>query len=62
MRKKASDVDVGAAVAAVQAAHAQGTLNKVGLLELKAFLKSRKLPVGGKKSEILERALSALQQ
>ena len=59
-RKKASDVSAEDAVAAVRAAHAQGTLAKLGLLELKAFLKANGKPVGGKKAEVLERAQAVL--
>lgn len=59
-RKKASDVDAAEAEAAVRAAHAAGTLAKVPMLELKAFLKAHGKPVGGKKAEILERAQALL--
>lgn len=54
-RAKASDVDIAAAVSKVQAAHAGGGLGKVTIPELKAFLRSVKQPVGGKKGELEER-------
>lgn len=44
-----------AAVSKVQAAHAGGGLGKVTIPELKAFLRSVKQPVGGKKGELEER-------
>jgi hypothetical protein len=61
-RKKASDVCTEDAEKAVRNAHTMGTLSKVALIELKAFLKSRGLPVGGKKAEVLERVENHLAQ
>lgn len=54
-RKKASDINVEEAVAKVKAAKAGGTLAKLSLLELKAYLKSVGKPVGGKKADLMER-------
>jgi hypothetical protein len=54
-RKKASDINVEEAVAKVKAAKSAGTLMKLSLLELKAYLKSVGKPVGGKKAELVER-------
>jgi hypothetical protein len=59
-RKKASDVSLDDAVKVVQLAHAQGSFAKVGLLELKAFLKAKGKPVSGKKAELVERAQAVL--
>lgn len=54
-RKKASDINVEEAIAKVAAARTSGTLAKLSLLELKAYLKSAGKPVGGKKAELVER-------
>lgn len=59
-RKKASDVTPEQAEAAVQQAHASGSFAKVGLHELKAFLKAHGKAVGGKKAELVERAQALL--
>jgi hypothetical protein len=40
--------------------HAAGTLGKLTIPELKAYLKSLRLLVGGKKGELEERARQAL--
>lgn len=60
MRKKASDFDATQAEAVLRTAHAAGTLQKVSVPEMKAFLKSRGLLLGGKKAEIIERVVAAL--
>ena len=44
-----------AVTAKVQQLHAAGSLGKLTIPELKAYLKSMKLPVGGKKAELEER-------
>ncbi len=41
--------------------HAAGTLGKLTIPELKAYLKSLRLPVGGNKGDLEERARQALQ-
>jgi hypothetical protein len=46
--------------AKVLAMHVAGTLGKLTIPELKAYLKSLRLPVGGKKGELEERARQAL--
>jgi SAP domain len=61
VRRKASDVTTEAAEQVVRQAQEQGTFAKVGLAELKAFLKSRGKPVGGKKADVVERAQEALR-
>ena len=60
-RKKASDINVEEAVAKVHAAKADGTLAKLSLLELKAYLKSVGKPVGGKKADLIERVGATAQ-
>jgi SAP domain len=60
-RKKASDVNVEDAVVKVKAAKNAGTLGKLSLLELKAYLKSVGKPVGGKKAELIERVEAAAE-
>ena len=40
--------------------HAAGSLGKLTIPELKAYLKSLRLPVGGKKGDLEERARAAL--
>lgn len=54
-RKKASDVNTEEAVAKVKAAIAAGTMIKLNLQGLKAYLKSIGAPVGGKKADLIER-------
>ena len=58
--KAKKDVDAAAACARVCALAAAGTLAAATMDELKAFLKSSKLPVGGKKAVLVERAAGAL--
>ena len=49
-----------AVTAKVQQMHAAGTLSKLTMPEMKAYLKSMKLPVGGKKGELEERVRQSL--
>ena len=59
-RAKASDVNPEEAEVALRTAQAQGSFAKVGLAEIKAFLKWKGKPVGGKKAELVERAIALL--
>jgi ribosomal protein L7/L12 len=54
-RKTAADINVNEAIQKVKAAKASGSLGKLSLLELKAYLKSKSKPVSGKKADLLER-------
>ena len=58
--KCGSDDSPSAVTAKVLAMHVAGTLGKLTIPELKAYLKSLRLPVGGKKGELEERARQAL--
>lgn len=49
-----------AVTAKVQAAHAAGTLGKLTIPELKAYLKTIKQPVGGKKGDLEQRVRASL--
>ena len=60
-RKKASDVAPEQAEAVVRQARACGSFAKVGLHELKAYLRAQGKPVGGKKAELVERVQALLQ-
>ncbi|PRW56060.1 hypothetical protein C2E21_5110 [Chlorella sorokiniana] len=60
-RPKAADIDLAAVTAKVQAAVAPGgSFAKITLPELKAYLKSIKQPVGGKKGDLEDRVRVAL--
>lgn len=54
-RKKAEDIDLAEVEKKFQEKQAAGRLQDVSIPELKCFLKARKLPVGGKKSDLLAR-------
>ena len=54
-RKKAEDVDLAEVEKKMHERHAAARLQDVSIPELKCFLKARKLPVGGKKSDLLAR-------
>ena len=54
-RKKAEDIDLAEVEKMLHEKQAAGRLQDVSIPELKCFLKARKLPVGGKKSDLLAR-------
>lgn len=54
-RKKAEDIDLAEVEKKLHEKQAAGRLQDVSIPELKCFLKARKLPVGGKKSDLLAR-------
>lgn len=54
-RRKVSDISVEESTTKVKAAIAAGTLTKLSVPELKVYLKSIGKPVGGKKSDLLQR-------
>ncbi|KAL3154065.1 hypothetical protein ABBQ32_013608 [Trebouxia sp. C0010 RCD-2024] len=54
-RKKADDIDLAEVEKKVCEKQAAGRLQDISIPELKCFLKARKLPVGGKKAELLAR-------
>ena len=57
---RTSSLDAAQIEAKVQQMHADGLQAKLSVPEIKVFLKSRKLPVGGKKADLLLRLSSAL--
>ena len=61
-RTKAADLDVAAVEAKVRAKHAEQQLEKLSIPEIKCFLKVKKLPVGGKKGDLLERLVKCLAE
>ena len=61
-RAKPDDLDVEAVKQAVQQKQAAGKLQELSVNELKVALKARKLPVGGKKGDLLARLQSVLSQ
>ena len=54
-RKKADDIDLAEVEKKIQDKFAAGKLADLSIPELKCFLKARKLPVGGKKSDLVAR-------
>ncbi len=54
-RKKADDMDLAEVEKKVQEKFAAGRLQDLSIAELKCFLKAHKLPVGGKKSDLVSR-------
>lgn len=58
-RRKVSDISVEESTAKVKAAMAAGKLTSLSVPELKVYLKSIGKPVGGKKSDLLERIQSS---
>ena len=54
-RKKAEDVDLAEVEKKIHEKQAAGRLQDLSIPELKCFLKARKLPLGGKKSDLLAR-------
>jgi len=54
-RKKADDIDLAEVEKKIQEKFAAGKLADLSIPELKCFLKARKLPVGGKKSDLVAR-------
>lgn len=54
-RKKADDIDLAQVEKKIQDKLAAGKLADLSIPELKCFLKARKLPVGGKKSDLVAR-------
>jgi hypothetical protein len=59
-RTKAGDLDAAHVEAKVRAQHAAGALDKLSIPEMKVFLKARKLPLGGKKADLVARLGEAL--
>ncbi|PSC72899.1 hypothetical protein C2E20_3898 [Micractinium conductrix] len=59
-RAKPAEIDLAAVTAKVQQLHAAGTLGKLTIPEMKAYLKSLRQPVGGKKGELEERVRQSL--
>ena len=59
-RKKADDVDLAEVEKKIHDKQAAGRLQELSIPELKCFLKARKLPVGGKKADLLARMESLL--
>ena len=59
-RVKASDVDLVSVKAKIEAARASGSAGGLTIPELKAWLKSCGLPVGGKKSDLEARLMTSL--
>ena len=54
-RKKADDIDLAEVEKKIQEKLGAGRLQDLSVPELKCFLKARKLPVGGKKSDLVAR-------
>ena len=54
-RKKADDIDLAEVEKKIQEKFGAGRLQDLSIPELKCFLKARKLPVGGKKSDLVAR-------
>lgn len=54
-RKKADDIDLAEVEKKIYERQAAGRLQEISIPELKCFLKARKLPVGGKKAELIAR-------
>lgn len=54
-RKKADDIDLAEVEKKIQEKFGAGRLQDLSVPELKCFLKARKLPVGGKKSDLVAR-------
>ena len=54
-RKKADDIDLGEVEKKIQQKFAAARLQDLSIPELKCFLKARKLPVGGRKSDLIAR-------
>lgn len=61
-RTKAGDLDVAAVETKVMAKHAEQQLEKLSIPEIKCFLKAKKLPVGGKKGDLLDRLVKFLNE
>lgn len=59
-RTKAGDLDAAAVEAKVLAQHAAGALDKLSMPEMKCALKARKLPVSGKKADLVARLAETL--
>lgn len=59
-RTKAADLDFAAVEAKVMANHAERQLDKLSIPEIKCYLKAKKLPVGGKKCDLLTRLAECL--
>lgn len=54
-RAKAADLDVAVVGAKIKAKYAEKELGKLSIPEIKCFLKSKKLAVGGKKGDLVNR-------
>ena len=54
-RKKADDIDLAVVEKKVIEKHATGSLTDLSIPEIKCFLKARKVPVGGKKADLISR-------
>ena len=54
-RKKADDIDLAVVEKKVIEKHATGSLTDLSVPEIKCFLKARKVPVGGKKADLISR-------
>ena len=61
-RTKAGDLDATAVEAKVMAQHVARALDKLSMPEMKCALKVRKLPVGGKKADLIARLTEALER
>lgn len=59
-RVKAGDLDPAEIEAKVRQKHAENALEKLSIPEMKCFLKSKKLPVSGKKAELVARLMQSL--
>ncbi|BDA40835.1 hypothetical protein COCOBI_01-4890 [Coccomyxa sp. Obi] len=59
-RTKAADLDLAAVEAKVKAKHAERQLDKLSIPEIKCYLKAKKLPVGGKKCDLVTRLAECL--
>ena len=59
-RTRAADLDLAAVEAKVEAKHAERQLDKLSIPEIKCYLKAKKLPVGGKKCDLVTRLADCL--
>ena len=59
-RTKVEDLDLAAVETKVRRKHAEGKLDVLTIPEIKCFLRAHKMPVGGKKAEIVARLAACL--
>ena len=59
-QQKAAPLDAAQVEAKVRQMYADGLQNKLSVPEIKAILKARKVPLGGKKADLLVRLSTAL--